>query len=63
MSGREQSIDAEFEQTRSTLSEGLKACRAVLRSYRGLIADESGGAVEHPPADNDERPSSADDRA
>ncbi|MFL6730196.1 MAG: hypothetical protein ACJ8E3_01850 [Sphingomicrobium sp.] len=53
MSGREDLREAKFEETRSTLSEGLKACRAVLRNYRQLLADDSGGG--HPRADNDHR--------
>ena len=57
MSAREDLREAKFEETRSTLSEGLKACRAVLRNYRQLMRDDSGG-TGHRPADNDD---SADD--
>ena len=57
VSAREDLREAKFEETRSTLSEGLKACRAVLRNYRQLMRDDSGG-TGHRPADNDE---SADD--
>ena len=52
----------DLEHTQSTLSSGLEACRAVVRNYRRLIADESGGIPVRPSADNDER-DSANDRA
>ena len=59
VSGREDLREDQFEETRSTLSEGLRACRAVLRNYRELITDDSGGAG-HRPADNDDRESDND---
>jgi len=55
MSGVDDQRHAKFEETRSTLSEGLKACRAIVRSYRELMSDDSGGV--HPRADNDHRDS------
>ena len=52
----------DLEHTQSALSTGLEACRAVVRNYRRLIADEAGGVPGHLPADNDQR-DSANDRA
>jgi hypothetical protein len=34
---REDSQNAEFEEISSSLIEGLKTCRAVVRSYRTLL--------------------------
>ena len=53
---------AVFEQTQTALSEGIEACRSMVRNYRRLIADESGSVPAHPAADNDE-PDSANDPA
>ena len=55
MSGREEPQDADPEEVRSTLSEGLRACRAIVSGYRHLIMDEAGGVPIHPAADNDQR--------
>ena len=51
--------EADFEQARSSLSKGLKACRAVVRNYRALMADDLGGNGGCPR--NDRRPFSAND--
>ena len=62
MPGGKQPIEADFEQMRSDLSEGLKACHAVVRGYRELMDDDSGAATAHPPPD-DHEPPTANDRA
>jgi hypothetical protein len=51
---------SEFERTQSALNNGIEACRSVLRNYRRLIADESGGVPAHRSADNDQRDSAND---
>ena len=38
MSGHDSSQNADFEQASSTMNKGLKACRAMVRSYRELLA-------------------------
>jgi hypothetical protein len=35
--------DAAFEEANSQLNEGLKSCRAVVSSYRALLAPEQDG--------------------
>ncbi len=37
MPAREDSPNAKFEEVSSNLSEGLKTCRTVVRSYRTLL--------------------------
>ena len=62
MPGSEDQRQSELEQTQSALNSGIEACRAMVRNYRRLIADETGGVPAHPSPDNDAR-DSANDRA
>jgi len=46
----ENSKDGSFEEANSKLAQGLKSCRAVVQSYRSLLASE---ARNQAPAEND----------
>jgi hypothetical protein len=46
--------DPEFEKASSTLNEGLKSCRAVVRNYRALFSEESSAPAEQPECDQAE---------
>ena len=52
MPAREDSQRAEFDEASSNLSEGLKTCRAVVRSYRTLLVGDEVPTTET--ADNDD---------
>ena len=55
MAGHDGSQDTDFEQVSSNLDEGLKTCRAVVRSYRELLIGDPVALS----ADNDDQPAKA----